>query len=74
MIERAYQKLKECNGDLIVANDIGRKGSKAGSDDNEVFIIDKQKKVIHLPLQNKRAVARRLLDIIGEYIGTKEIK
>jgi len=39
-----------------------------------VFIIDKQKKVIHLPLQNKRAVARRLLYIIGEYIGTKEIK
>jgi phosphopantothenoylcysteine decarboxylase / phosphopantothenate---cysteine ligase len=74
IVERAYQKLKECNGDLIVANDIGREGSKAGSDNNEVFIIDKQKKVIHLPLQNKRAVARKLLDIIGEYINSKEIK
>lgn len=71
IIEKAYQKLKECSGDLIIANDIGRKGSEAGSDNNEVFIIDSQKKVIHLPLQNKKDVARKLLDIIAQVIDTK---
>ena len=66
IVEKAYQKLKECDGDLIVANDIGREGSEAGSDNDEVFIVDRQKKVIHLPLQNKRDIARKLLDIIVE--------
>jgi phosphopantothenoylcysteine decarboxylase/phosphopantothenate--cysteine ligase len=74
IIEKAYQKLKECNGNLVVANDIGRKGSEAGSDNNEVFIIDRQKKVIHLPLQNKKDVARKLLDIIAQSIHTKNPK
>jgi phosphopantothenoylcysteine decarboxylase / phosphopantothenate---cysteine ligase len=74
MIEKAYQKLKECNGNLVVANDIGRKGSEAGSDNNEVFIIDRQKKVIHLPLQNKKDIARKLLDIIGQVIYTTNPK
>jgi phosphopantothenoylcysteine decarboxylase/phosphopantothenate--cysteine ligase len=74
MIEKAYQKLKECNGNLVVANDIGRKGSEAGSDNNEVFIIDRQKKVIHLPLQNKKDIARKLLDIIGKFIYTTNPK
>ena len=74
MIEKAYQKLKECNGNLVVANDIGRKGSEAGSDNNEVFIIDRQKKVIHLPLQNKKDIARKLLDITGKFIYTTNPK
>jgi phosphopantothenoylcysteine decarboxylase/phosphopantothenate--cysteine ligase len=71
IIEKAYQKLKECSGNLIIANDIGRKGSEAGSDNNEVFIIDREKKVIHLPLQNKKDLATKLLDIIAQFIDTK---
>jgi phosphopantothenoylcysteine decarboxylase/phosphopantothenate--cysteine ligase len=72
LIERGYEKLKECNGDLIIANDIGRKGSEVGSDNDEVFIIDRQKKVIHLRVQNKKNVARTLLHIIAESIDSKE--
>jgi phosphopantothenoylcysteine decarboxylase / phosphopantothenate---cysteine ligase len=58
----------------VVANDIGRKGSEAGSDNNEVFIIDRQKKVIHLPLQNKKDIARKLLGIVGQLLYTKNPK
>jgi phosphopantothenoylcysteine decarboxylase/phosphopantothenate--cysteine ligase len=72
IIKKAYQKLEECDGNLIVANDIGRKGSEAGSDNNEVFIIDRQKKVIHLPLQNKKDIAKKLLGIIAQLIYTKD--
>jgi phosphopantothenoylcysteine decarboxylase/phosphopantothenate--cysteine ligase len=72
IVEKAYQKLTECDGDLIVANDIGREGSEAGSDNDEVFIVDRQKKVIHLPLQNKKDIARKLLDIITESVEAKK--
>ena len=71
IVEKAYQKLEECDGDLIVANDIGRAGSEAGSDNDEVFIINRQKKVIHLPLQSKRDIAKKLVDIITESIEDK---
>ena len=66
LVDKAYNKLKECSADLVVANDIGRKGSTAGSDDNEVFIVDKERKVIHVPLCSKQAVARRLLEIVSK--------
>jgi phosphopantothenoylcysteine decarboxylase / phosphopantothenate---cysteine ligase len=72
IVEKAYQKLKECDGDLIVANDIGREGSEAGSDSDEVFIIDRQKKVIHLSLENKKNIAIKLFDIIAESIEAKK--
>lgn len=68
IIERAYRKLKECKGDLIVANDVGRKDSEIGSDDNEVFVIDKHKNILHLPTQNKFSIARNLLNVIENLI------
>src|SRR5919107_650128 len=68
IIQRAYKKLKECKGDLIVANDVGRKDSEIGSDNNEVFVIDKHKNVLHLPPQNKLSIARNLLNVIENLI------
>ena len=68
IIETAYEKLKECNGDLIVANDVGRKDSEIGSDNNEVFVIDKHKNILHLPPQNKLSIARNLLNVIENLI------
>jgi phosphopantothenoylcysteine decarboxylase / phosphopantothenate---cysteine ligase len=66
LIEKAYRKLKECDADIIVANDLGRKGSEPGSDKNEVFIVDRDKKIIHLPTESKAQVARRLLELVAE--------
>ncbi len=68
IIETAYKKLKECKGDLIVANDVGRKDSEIGSDNNEVFVIDKHKNILHLPPQNKLSIARNLLNAIENLI------
>lgn len=65
LAERAFKKLQECGADFIVANDLGKKGSGAGSDQNKVLIIDKKKQIISLPLQSKAAVARKLLEIIA---------
>jgi phosphopantothenoylcysteine decarboxylase/phosphopantothenate--cysteine ligase len=68
IIETAYKKLKECKGDLIVANDVGRKDSEIGSDNNEVFVIDKHKNILHLLPQNKLSIARNLLNVIEKLI------
>jgi phosphopantothenoylcysteine decarboxylase / phosphopantothenate---cysteine ligase len=68
IIEGAYKKLNECKGDLFVANDVARKDSEIGSDNNEVFVIDKHKNILHLPAQNKFRIARNLLNIIENLI------
>jgi phosphopantothenoylcysteine decarboxylase/phosphopantothenate--cysteine ligase len=70
LIDRAYKKLQECDADIVVANDLGRKGSAAGSDRNEVFVVDKKKKVVHLPLESKPAIARKLLEIIARSVNS----
>jgi phosphopantothenoylcysteine decarboxylase/phosphopantothenate--cysteine ligase len=64
LINKAFDKLKECNGDLIVANDVSRKGCEFGSDTNEVYIIDKEKNIIHVPLKSKREIARKLVNLV----------
>jgi phosphopantothenoylcysteine decarboxylase/phosphopantothenate--cysteine ligase len=66
LIEKAYRKLKECDADIIVANDLGRKGSEPGSDKNEVFIVDRYKKIVHLPPESKAQVARKLLELVAK--------
>lgn len=65
LVDRAYKKLQECNADLVVANDLGKKGSGAGSDMNEVFIVDRKKSVVHLPLESKVMIARKLLELVA---------
>lgn len=69
LVDKAYKKLQECKADIVVANDIGRDGSNAGSDRNEVFIVDAKKNVVHVPLDDKQEVAKRLLEIVSESIN-----
>ena len=64
LTESAYKLLKSANADLIVANDVGKKNVGFDVDTNEVFVVDKNKKVKHIKLNNKRVVADRLLDLI----------
>jgi len=64
LIQSAYERLKKAKADLIAANDIGRKEVGFGYDTNEVFIVDVNKKVVHVPLATKREAAKRLFDLI----------
>ncbi|HEX6282387.1 MAG TPA: bifunctional phosphopantothenoylcysteine decarboxylase/phosphopantothenate--cysteine ligase CoaBC [Nitrososphaera sp.] len=74
LIEKAYRKLKECDADIIVANDLGRKGSEPGSEKNEVFIVDGNKNIVHLPPESKAQIARRLLELVTELTSKGRIK
>jgi phosphopantothenoylcysteine decarboxylase/phosphopantothenate--cysteine ligase len=64
LIDLAYDRLKTYGMNLIVANDVGRRGSGFAVDTNEVFIIDESKNVIHVPLSPKRDVANKILDVV----------
>lgn len=68
LIEKAYAKLLESGADLIVANDVGKKGTRFGSENNEVYIIDRQKNIVHLPIQSKDMIAAQILDLIEKNI------
>lgn len=64
LINSAYNLLKSANADLIVANDVGKKNVGFDADTNEVFVVDKNNRVQHIGLNDKRVVADRLLDMI----------
>ncbi len=69
LVKKAVAKLKECNGDLIVANDVSRKGCHFGSDTNEIYIIDKEKNIIHIALESKKEIAKKLVTIISKKLN-----
>ena len=71
LIESAYKRLLEADADLIVVNDVGKKGVGFGTDTNEIFIVDKKKKAIHVPLAPKREVATKILDVVNKKIKPK---
>lgn len=71
LIESAYKRLLQANADLIVVNDVGKKGAGFGTETNEIFIVDKKKKAIHAPLAPKREVATKILDVVNEKIKPK---
>ncbi len=71
LIESAYMRLKQTGADLIVANDIAREGVGFRTETNEVFIIDKEKNVVHIPLSSKHVVAKKILDMIKMKLSGK---
>ena len=68
LIKRAHTRLVSANADLIVANDVGRTGVGFGTLTNELFVVDKEKDVTHIPKASKTKVASKLLDIIKNRI------
>lgn len=64
LIEKAYSKLLESGADLIIANDVGKRNTGFGSDNNEVYIIDRQNNATHLPIQTKDKISAQIFDFI----------
>ena len=73
LIDRAYDRLKRSEANLIVANDVGRNDIGFVSKDNEVYIVDKEKRITHVEKHSKRYVASRILDIALENYRIKGI-
>ena len=66
LIENAKMKIKNKGCDFIVANDISRKDIGFNSDENEVYIIDKNLNINHIEKDTKENIAKKILENIFE--------
>ena len=66
LIEYAKEKIVKKNLDFIVANDISKKDIGFGSDDNEVYIIDKHDNIKKIDKSNKNNIAKDIVDEISK--------
>ncbi|SDE39571.1 Phosphopantothenate-cysteine ligase /Phosphopantothenoylcysteine decarboxylase [Thermus arciformis] len=66
-LERAREKLRRKNLDLIVLNWVNREGVGFGSPENEVVLLLRDGRVLELPRMTKRRVADRILDWVREF-------
>ncbi len=71
LVQNAHQRLKQARADLIVANDVARKGVGFGVETNEIFIVDGRREVVHVPLTTKREAAKSLLGVVAKKIQAK---
>jgi phosphopantothenoylcysteine decarboxylase / phosphopantothenate---cysteine ligase len=68
----ASTKLREKKLDLIIANDVSRKGIGFDSDLNRVMIIDKKGAAVESPVASKREISRLIMDRVEVLLGGKE--
>ena len=58
------EKIEKKHLDYIVANDISKNDIGFGSDNNEVYIIDKNKNVRKIEKSSKESIAKEILNTI----------
>lgn len=68
LVRLAKHRLSKAHADLIVANDVGRVGQGFQSDENEVFVIDKNAATLHIPKMSKTHIAERIVKCIVKNI------
>ena len=66
LIEYAKEKIIKKNLDYIVANDISKKDIGFGSEDNEVYIIDKHDNIKKIYKNSKNNIAKAIIDVISK--------
>lgn len=71
IVENASLKLKEKNLDLIVANDVSKRGIGFGADDNQVTMVFPDGKRILSGRKAKREISQMILDAIEEKVAKK---
>ena len=66
LLEYAKTKIQKKGCDFIIANDISRKDIGFSSDENEVYIIDKELNSFHIEKSSKQVIAKKILEKIFE--------
>ncbi len=64
LIKKALEKLKESDADIVIANDISRNDCGFESDNNEVYIVSKNRPVKKIPLSSKIEIAGRIIEYL----------
>ncbi len=73
LIEKAYSRIsaKDAMANLIVANDVGKQKIGFEHETNEVYIIDREKNIKHIPLELKDEIANEILDQVVKELKKK---
>ncbi len=71
IVENASVKLKEKKLDLIVANDISKKGIGFGEDYNRVTLVFPEGRSVHSGKKTKSQISRMIFDALEERIGKR---
>ena len=71
IVDNALKKMKEKRLDLIVANDVTKKGIGFDSEYNQVSIVDQEGKVLQTEKMSKRQISQIIMDKIEDIIGRK---
>lgn len=66
LIENAKNKMTNKGCDFLIANDISRKDIGFSSDENEIYILDKQLNITHIEKMSKSNIAAKILEKIFE--------
>ncbi len=66
LIENAKKKIQKKGCDYIIANDISRKDIGFNSNENEVYIVDKNLDITKIEKDTKQNIARKILEAIFE--------
>ena len=66
LIENAKTKIRKKGCDYLIANDISRKDIGFNTDENEVYIIDKNLNIKHIKKDTKLNIAKRILEEVFE--------
>lgn len=66
LLENAKIKIKNKGCDFLVANDISRNDIGFSSDENEVYILDKNLNISHIDKDSKQNIAKKILEKIFE--------
>ena len=69
LIQRALKKLKSCEGDFAVANDLAKPELGFQSEEIEAIIVDKNGETKKIPRSLKTEVACEILDVVAEKLG-----
>lgn len=65
LIAAANKKLKDSNADVVIANDISRTDSGFESDNNEVYIISKNKPIKKIKLTSKSEISKQIVEFVS---------
>ncbi len=65
LIKESQKKLKESKADFIIDNDISQSDRGFESDDNEVYIISKNRSVKKILLTTKREIAKQIVEFMS---------
>jgi phosphopantothenoylcysteine decarboxylase/phosphopantothenate--cysteine ligase len=69
IVEKALEYIKTQGFEIVVANDVSREGIGFGREENEVFVIEEEGLIEHIPITSKREIASKLMNIIKDRVS-----